>query len=192
LYYFNQELAITNNAIYAPSVARARIVAQQRHSLLQELDTGLGRIAQELQPDHPQMPSMSNVLVRQGNAELIAVREQTRVLHSQLAAYLVNEVGMTSSQLHQARTEIKGMMTTLRHELGITAAPRFVDALEWTLMSPFPRLRVGKALDWWKSVKVQKQFSVLSEFAKVMADNRIAPHLYPKLHRNCCAAAVPG
>jgi hypothetical protein len=91
-----------------------------------------------------------------------------------------------------SRKNAKGMMTTLRHELGISAAPRFADALERTLMSPIPRLRVGKALDWWKSFKARKQFSVLSEFAKVMADNRIDPHLYPKLHRNCCASVVRG
>jgi hypothetical protein len=193
-YYLNQEFAASHSSVYAPSIARARVVRARTNTLLEQLEKEIGKVAQEYEPTLLNLPSLADVLVRKGRAdpkgiliEAIEAREKARPIRRDLAPFVSHELSTDSEAWHKGRQILREHAAALRQDMGLDAATRLFDAFEINVIGLTPRIRVGKVLEWLEARRARRRISVLGEFAKVMADTRVDPARYVKLYQRCCA-----
>jgi hypothetical protein len=191
-YYLNQQMARRRGTIYAPSVARSRIVHQSIQTLLAGLTLELGRIALECEPVLLEVPSIADILVRRGRSdpigiieEAVSARESTASLRVHLSSW-ISEGDMNSHDWRSARKEIRELALAIRQDLGLIKAPTPLDAIELSGFGLTPKIRVGKLWEWIQYTITRRRITALSEFAKAMADTRVDKLAYPKLYYRCC------
>ncbi len=191
-FYLNQQLARRRGVVYAPSVARSRIVHQSIQTLLAGLTLEVGRIALECEPVLLEVPSIADILVRRGRSdpigiieEAVSARESTASLRAYLSSWIL-EGDMNSNEWRSARKEISELALAVRRDLGLAKAPILLDAIELSGFGLTPKIRVGKLWEWLQYTITRRRITALSEFAKAMTDTRVDKLAYRKLHYRCC------
>jgi hypothetical protein len=194
-YYLNQELAAQARCVYVPAVARARVVHHHNATILGQLEQAFSRTVTDLRPVATGIPTIAGALVRLGKAEPHAIarealraRIEAKTLRAALATFASDRHKLDSNGWHDTRLEIRDHVIALRQSLGLEPEPRFIDAFEVDLLGMTVTASPGKLGEWWAYRRLRPRISILGEFAKVMADERIADDsLSRKLERLACS-----
>lgn len=188
-YYLNCQLACKTgqnenvSCEYAPSVSRSRLIDTYSSYVITRLSESVGQAAKALEPVSLGAPSIAEALVLKSKgdpvgliSEALSAREKAKELRGLLRSIYDRRTGdeYTSVPINEIRETILTLSKTLRQDLGIEERPEWRHALEFQFVGfvPIPSIKkdINKLIDWIVFKKNQKMVTVLSEFAKTLAN----------------------
>jgi hypothetical protein len=189
-YYLNEEIAELWSSIYAPAVARGRLVLRRTEIVLRALESAFARAAEKLAPHLPGVPSVAGALVLLANGDpagvieqAVRAREKATGLRRCIRAFARNLASDEADHGHSTRADIESLGLTLEQELGLREAPRFTDALDFRTIWLLPIPSIPKVREWLTFKMRRRPISVLGEFCKVLADERVDPDALRRLRK---------
>jgi hypothetical protein len=190
--YLNQELAALLSRTesvgvdYSPSVARARIIEVQDAYVLRKLPEIIGHAAHELGRIKLEAPPVALALALRAKgdpkgviAEALIAREKATELRLHLRDIVDTARKATSGQredlksdvkIHRLRNAIRELASLLQQDLGITPRGGVLDAFEGLALGPVPIPTPAKVVEWIKWKRKLPRITILSEFAKTLAN----------------------
>jgi len=199
-FYLNEELAQLSKSDYAPAVARARIM--RKHSsvlmeMLNEIDQALAASVKKLRPGLLGVPSLANALVRRADGdpqgiieEAVRARAKAAELRKHLRSATGGQIPADSTGLNEIRQTVRNLGAVLQRDLDPAQQPRLRDAFEVQFLGLVPIPNIARLTDWLEFRAKRRRVSILSEFSKSLADQRVGGHAYDKLLRRSSAAAA--
>jgi hypothetical protein len=205
--YLNQELATLlsqserDDVDYSPSVARARIIQAQDAYVLGKLSEIIGLAAHKLDGIKLEAPPVALALALKAKgdpkgliAEALIAREKAAELRRYLRKVVKAARKETSADsealkrdatIHRLRNAVKELATLLEQDLGITPRVGLRDALEANMVGPVPIPPPRKMLEWVLHKWNRPRITILSEFAKTLANPTSDKFALQKLYAGC-------
>jgi|GEM_PF-3645143 len=205
--YLNQELAMhlsqtgPDSVDYSPSVARARIIEVQDAYVLSKLPEIIGLAANKLDRIKLEAPPVALALTLRSKGDpraLIAEAVIARGKATALRLHLRNVVDAarretfadsedirSDATIHRLRIAVEELKTLLEQDLGIAPRAGVRDALEGVMIGPVPIPPPRKMFEWAELKWKRPRITILSEFAKTLANPTTDKFALQKLHAAC-------
>lgn len=205
--YLNQELAMLlsqsehDSVNYCPSVARARIIEGQDAYVLSKLTELIGEAAQKLDRIKLEAPPVALALALRAKGDPKAVITEALVAResaTELRRYLREVIDAAKrdaatlrkdlrndAEIDCLRKAVKRLASLLEQELHIAQCPEALDAFEGLMVGPVPIPTPRKVKDWIRNKHDRPRITILSEFAKTVANPTSDKFALKKLYANC-------
>ncbi len=196
-YYLNEALAQLHQTEYAPAVSRARTLRKRNLNILARLDAIVSNTAKQLEPELLGVPSIANALASRCKGDpsalieqAVRARERATDLRARLSKHTDPTNGIGARDLHSLRNELRELTILLEQDLGIRHAPALRDAFEVQFLGFIPIPHPLRFLEWAEFKVKRKRVAILSEFAQVLAYERLDTFAYEKLLKRCSKKVI--
>jgi hypothetical protein len=205
--YLNQELATllsqyeAGNVDYSPSVARGRIIQVQDSYVIGKLSAEIGLAAHKLEGVTLEAPPVAVALAVRAKgdpkgiiAEALFARDRATELRRHLRkvvdatrkeTFTDSEDKQKAEIIHSLRNAVKDLAILLQQDLGLAARAGPRDALETEIVGFVPIPPRRKMFEWAEYKWKRPRITILSEFAKTLANPTNDKFALQKLYAFC-------
>lgn len=205
--YLNQDLATLlsqsehDSVDYSPSVARARIIQAQDAYALSKLSEAVGVAAHKLDGIELEAPPVALALALKAKGDPKGIIEEALIARekaTELRRYLRrvvdaarkeasadSEASKKDATIHRLRNAVRELATLLEQDLGIAPPPTLLSAFEISMIGPVPIPPLRKMVEWAEHKWNRPRITILSEFAKTLANPTSDKFALQKLYAAC-------
>lgn len=177
-FFLNQELGGRSDAVYAPSVGRARLMRESAAYVIEKIDRELAALRTAVGGRSLPVPALARTLLARAKGEPEAfvkevetMRGMAEPLRPLLASVIQEADPLTPEGREVLATRVREWFDVVRGELKLKKAPARRDALEVKFIFgiPAPEVSGAKMSGWIKHKAAAKRLAALTDISREVA-----------------------